>query len=663
MKVAANREGFDAPLDGLGALMALTPIAVDRTSHPDELSFRELWTLLKRSFRYILPEWRHLLGYALLAAVTGVIQLGGAFFTTDLLMNKVFLAQPLEAGQAAMLGLDPAEFVNVTTLTELSRVALRNIVLSAGAVLFVIAIVVGTALAYYLVWIMQRINQRLRTDMVARLEAMSLAYHARAQIGDAIYRVYQDSAMLTNVIENMVIRPGVAVATVVSNVLVISLFSPVLGLICLLGALPIVATLIVYGPRVRRRSLAARERSGELASGIQEAFAGIRVIKAYGLERSELTRFQRQSESALQAAFELRRSLAYMRMLVLFVIAGGVLAAEFLMARYVLDGTPTFGAGLFVFVSFAVWNFGAFQAVRDRTVAMSTDTQTLIALWGVVQDMAMGLRRALEVLDLEPDIVDVPDARPLPPLGDGIRFEHVSFSYDGVRRTLDDVNLHVRPGSIVAIVGPTGAGKTTLISLLLRLFDPASGRVTIGGVDIRDVKLESLRANVSIALQENLLFAATIRENIRYAVPTADDERVKAAARVACANDFIEALARGYDTELGERGGKLSTGQRQRLSIARAVVKDAPITVLDEPTAALDAATELAVLRNLREWGRERVIVVITHRLSTVRTADYIVFMDDGRIVEAGAHDDLMAGNGRYQRLVGTELAAAGGAR
>ncbi len=657
--MTANRAGFDAPLDGLDALMRLAPVSLAHAPFPDALPFRDLWTLLERSFRYIFPEWRHLLGFALLGAVTGLIQLGGAFFTTDLLMNKVFLAQPLSAGQAASLGLDPALFANVATLSQDARIDLRNIVLAIGAALFAIAIVVGTTLAYYLVWIMQRINQRLRTDMVARLEAMSLAYHARAQVGDAIYRVYQDSAMVTNVIENMVIKPAVAISTIVSNVIVISFFSPLLGLICLLGAVPIAATLIVYAPRVRRRSLHARQATSDLASGVQETFAGIRVIKAYGLERPQLRGFQQQSQTALQAAFELRRTLAFMRMLVLFVVATAVLAAEYLMAHYVTHDRATFGAGIFVFVSFAVWNFGAFQAVRDRTVGLSTSTQALIALWGVAQDMAMGLKRALGVLDLEPDVVDAPDACKMPPLGDGIRFEGVSFSYDGTRQTLHDIDLRVRPGTVVAVVGPTGAGKTTLMALLLRLFDPTSGRVTVGGVDVKHVQLASLRANVSIALQENLLFAASIRDNIRYAVPDADDARVRTAARVACANEFVEALDRGYDTELGERGGKLSTGQRQRLSIARAVLKDAPITILDEPTAALDATTELAVLHSLREWGRGRVILMTTHRLSTIRNADYIVFMDEGRVVESGTHAELSRIDGRYRRLISLELTLA----
>jgi ABC-type multidrug transport system fused ATPase/permease subunit len=211
-------------------------------------------------------------------------------------------------------------------------------------------------------------------------------------------------------------------------------------------------------------------------------------------------------------------------------------------------------------------------------------------------------------------------------------------------------------------VGPTGSGKSTLMALLLRLFDPSEGRIEIDGTDLRRFRVEHLRSRIAIALQENLLFGATIRENIRYAVPEASDEEVRRAARVACADEFIEQLPDGYDTELGERGTKLSTGQRQRLSIARAILKDTPILVLDEPTASLDAETELRVLERLAEWGKGRVIFLITHRISTIRRADQVAVLREGRVAECGSHEELLAKpEGAYRRLLESELAGGSG--
>jgi ABC-type multidrug transport system fused ATPase/permease subunit len=272
----------------------------------------------------------------------------------------------------------------------------------------------------------------------------------------------------------------------------------------------------------------------------------------------------------------------------------------------------------------------------------------------------MGLHRVFEILDIEPDVTDAPDAIPMAPFTGGVTFENVSFAYADDRPILEDVSFTAKAGTITAIVGPTGSGKSTMMMLLLRLFDPDKGRVLIDGRDVRDLKVESLRDNVSIALQENILFAMTVKDNIRYVRPQMADAQVTEAAAVACADEFIKELPEGYDTMLGDRGGRLSTGQRQRLSIARALIKDTPILILDEPTAALDAATEHRVMRNLATWGKGRAIFVITHRLSTIRQADQILFLHDGRICEAGGHDELMARtDSRYRDMVRTESGAA----
>jgi ABC-type multidrug transport system fused ATPase/permease subunit len=257
---------------------------------------------------------------------------------------------------------------------------------------------------------------------------------------------------------------------------------------------------------------------------------------------------------------------------------------------------------------------------------------------------------------------DAPGAVEFEGVRESIAYRDVCFRYQPDRPVLEGASFEARPGSICAVVGPTGAGKSTLLALLVRLFDPDRGSILIDGRDLREFRVESLRRGVAIALQENVLFATTLRENVRYAVPEASEEAVQAAAWVACADEFVAALPAGYDTLLGERGARLSTGQRQRLSIARALLKDAPILILDEPTASLDAETEIRLLERLRAWGKGRVVFLITHRLSTIRRADQILFLEDGRIVEAGSHDALVARRGAYDALVRAESGASSAA-
>lgn len=280
----------------------------------------------------------------------------------------------------------------------------------------------------------------------------------------------------------------------------------------------------------------------------------------------------------------------------------------------------------------------------------------LVDRWTRAQDIAMGLNRVFDILDIEPNVTSKPDAPALGELRREIRFDSVSFAYEPTRPVLQDVSFSVAPGTVTAIVGPTGSGKTSLMSLISRLFDPDSGSVSIDGVDLKDIDLDSLRAGVSVALQENVLFGLSLRDNIRYAVPDATDEVLMEAVRVACVEDYIAGLPDGLDTVLSDRGGKLSTGQRQRLSIARALVKGAPILILDEPTAALDAATEHRVLQRLTEWAKQRAVFLITHRISTIQQADTILYIDQGKLIEQGSHEELMSlQGGAYRAFVETE--------
>ncbi|CAE7593579.1 PGY2 [Symbiodinium microadriaticum] len=640
--IVAEMEAADHGI-ALEPLTRIRPTRFDELPASGDLGFTGLVKLFRRVVPFMVPEWPHLFGIMGILVASGLFLLVAGFLNTDLMLNKVLLGNPLPADQAGWLGFDPAVYSDVEKLSDEARRTLRNFVIALGAAQIVLGFSLEQGLRYYVTWILQRINQRLRQAMLEHLEVMSLSYHNDAKVGDAVYRLFQDSAMVTQVMQNMLIYPVILLSIIISNVFVVIFFSPWLGLFTLAASVPVVLCFWYFGPRLRARSIHVRRATSDLASEIQEAFAGIRVIKAYGLEERQLGKFYQESTNSLQAAFELRRSIALMRMLVLFAGATIVIASQIFMTDQVLGNKETFGAGVVAFVAFAFWNLGAWSAVNDRLKTVTGNIYGYSHLFGAVQDMSTGLDRSLEVLDLEPDIVEIDDPHPMPPLGDGVRYRDVSFSYSGDEDTLTSINLNAPPGSITAIVGPTGAGKTTMTSMLLRLIDPKDGAVTIGDEDIRNLKLDELRGNIALAIQENLLFADTVRENIRYAAAGASDERVEEAARIACADDFIQDLPQGYDTFLGERGGKLSTGQRQRLTIARAVVKDAPILVLDEPTAALDVQTELQVMKNLAEWGRDRVIFIVSHRLSTIKNADQIIYLERGRMREVGSHDELMA--------------------
>lgn len=475
-----------------------------------------------------------------------------------------------------------------------------------------------------------------RGELFRHLQRLSLSYHNKARTGDIITRVTGDIGRLKEVVVTAVLPLLIHFITLIAMLAVMTWIDWRLTLM----AVPILPLFFLttrrFGGRIRKVARRQRQREGEIGATTAEAIGSIRVVQALSLEGVHEKTFMAQERASLKEGVQGKRLTARLISIVDILIAIATAAVVWYGARLALLGEMTPG-DLIVFLAYLK---GAFKPTRN-----------LAKFAGRIAKAAASAERVIEVLETTPLIRNRPGAVDAPHEITTIRFEDVTFGYEPGHLALENFSLEAHRGQVIALVGSSGAGKSTVLNLLLRLYDPQSGRITINGLDLRDQTVETLRPRIAVVPQENVLFAVTVRENIAYGAPGASDEQIEAAAKLTRAHAFITALPQGYETMVGERGETLSEGQRQRIAIARAAIRGAPVLVLDEPTSSLDNKNNELIRDALHELRDNRITFIIAHDLSTVGEADLILFLEKGRVVEQGTHAELIETGGRYANM------------
>lgn len=556
----------------------------------------------------------------------------------------VFAALALVVAAAAVLTIGQGlKFVIDRGLVAGSETQLNRMLALMFGVIMTMALATY-ARFYYVSWLGERVTADLRRAVFDHLLSLPPGYFEVTRTGEVISRLTNDTTMLETVIGSSVSMAIRNVLLMAGGLVMLALTSPKLTLLVLVGVPAVLVPILFFGRRVRRLARASQDRVGDVGAYVDEALHEIRTVQAYGHEGEDRRQFGARLESAFATALARIRQRAFLVAVVILLVFGAIGVILWIGGHDVVAGRIS-GGELSAFVFYAVLVASAAGAISEVV--------------GDIQRAAGATERLFELLAIEPEVRAPPNPVPMPePAAGNVAFDEVTFRYPSRPETaaLADFSLAVRPGEKVALVGPSGAGKTTVFQLLLRFYDPQQGTVTIDGVDLRAADPAQVRARLAVVPQEPVIFAASVADNVRYGRPDATDDEVRAACDAAFATEFIERLPEGYASFLGERGVRLSGGQRQRLAIARAILANRPVLLLDEATSALDAQSERMVQLALERLMAGRTVLIIAHRLATIRHADRIAVTEHGRIVATGTHDVLTRSNPLYARLAALQF-------
>jgi ABC-type multidrug transport system fused ATPase/permease subunit len=582
----------------------------------------ELWKSLPRVKPYLRPYRKYLVGVMTLTLATVVLGLAEPW-PLAVILNQVLTDANPTGITRALFGSEPTTWVVLV-----SMVLARFLIIVVGNATTVLSNFFGAKTE-------QNMVMDLRSDLFAHVQRLSFTFHDERQTGALMSQINLQAASVGNIV--MVIPPIIEALLTLVGMLAIALLIDWEVALLALAVVPLLYwSFGVYGSRIVPRLRKVQELEWKSLSIVHESMAMLRVIVSFGREDYEHERFREQGRAAVDERVKLTVGQSVYTLFVQTATAAGTSLVLGVGAWHVVQGKIQIGE-LIVLMTYIA---SVYQPLEQISTTV-----------GMIHEELVQFNASLDLLDTEPEVTEKADAVELARASGHVVVGGLSFAYKGRKETLTDVTFEALPGERIAIVGHTGAGKSTLMSLLVRFYDPASGVIQIDGVDLRDLKLNSLREQISLVLQEPLLFSGTIAENIRYGRLEASDEDIARAARAANAHDFIQGLPHGYETGLGERGAQLSGGERQRICVARAFLKDAPVLILDEPTSSIDSKTEGVILDALDDLMVGRTSFMIAHRLSTVRHADQILVLQAGRIVERGHHDDLVDRGGVYSQL------------